>query len=190
MYKPLIALALLLAVVSALTNQATPTSTPSRPDCWTCPPNYVHWWETGMDDSDNGEICQCVKPSEIDDHGCRYCPAGFIHHYDDPVPQGVNRCECYEDPNYVPPTTTTTEAPTTTTTTAAPTTSTTSAPTLATTIKATTTTKIPTKAPVTTAAPGTNQNGDNNARSSSNSLTASMFQLVGTLLVAILAVFM
>jgi hypothetical protein len=71
MYKPLIALALLLAVVSALTTQATPTATPSRPDCWTCPPNYVHWWETGMDDSECC-YCYCDRNSKTSMLKCKY----------------------------------------------------------------------------------------------------------------------
>jgi len=44
----------------------TPTNHPT--DCWTCPPNYVHWWEAGLTTSN--DRCACVPQS-------KQCPSGW-----------------------------------------------------------------------------------------------------------------
>jgi hypothetical protein len=115
---------------------------------------------------DNGDQCQCVLASTIDEHGCKHCPQNWKHWYELDLEGPIHGDNCLCIDTSIP----TTKAPETTaqvTTTRA----------VASTIK-TITTAAPTIIP-------TNQSGDNLSRSDAKSLVVSS-ALVGILAIATL----
>jgi hypothetical protein len=167
---PTVAVTTTAAPVVATSEPTTTTTTPAPThNCWTCPAGNIHWYDTAMTAPDNGEDCQCVLASNYDSHGCLACPANFAHWYDAGLTASGNgdKCQCVDVHTQG---VTTTAGPTTT-------------------VKLTTKAPVTTKA-VTTLTPGSQQAGGNNAKSASSSVTASMLQIIGTVIAAILAVFM
>ncbi len=69
-------------------------------NCWTCPANFVHWYDIeGMAEPE--DPCACVPtPTPAP---CWTCPANFVHWYDiEGMEQPADRCACVPNPS-VPP---------------------------------------------------------------------------------------
>ncbi|KAL0490808.1 hypothetical protein AKO1_009603 [Acrasis kona] len=114
------------------TQPPAPTTTPAPTEydtrgCWTCPPNFTHWFRQGLSEAPGGDKCACVPvaaaptttlppaptttsaPTDYDTRGCWTCPPNYIHWFQrlSESPDG-DRCSCV--PIGTP---TTTPAPTT-----------------------------------------------------------------------------
>jgi hypothetical protein len=95
------------ATTTTTTRGPTTTTTrgPTSPsNCWTCPANYMHWYDAGSGYSSppGGDQCACVvRPGGSPN--CWTCPANYIHWYDPgsgyTTAPGGDQCACVRAPS-------------------------------------------------------------------------------------------
>jgi exo-beta-1,3-glucanase (GH17 family) len=103
---------------------AAATASTDSTGCWTCAPNWYHWYDLGWSAPSNGDKCQCVQSTTTTTtaskvttttatptttRNCWTCPSGMKHWYDLGMNQPADACACV-----AVAATTTTATPTTT----------------------------------------------------------------------------
>jgi hypothetical protein len=82
----------------------TTTTTAAPVSCWTCPANYMHWYDagSGYTAAPGGDQCACVVKPGGSPVSCWTCPAGYMHWYDAgsgyTSAPGGDQCACVRRP--------------------------------------------------------------------------------------------
>jgi hypothetical protein len=78
----------------APTIKTSTTVAPVARNCWTCPPNFVHWYDIGLPEP--ADKCACVVDPAS--RNCWTCPPNFVHWYDIGLPEPADKCACVPKP--------------------------------------------------------------------------------------------
>ncbi len=78
----------------APTIKTSTTVAPVSRNCWTCPPNFVHWYDIGLPEP--ADKCACVVDPAS--RNCWTCPPNFVHWYDIGLPEPADKCACVPKP--------------------------------------------------------------------------------------------